>query len=124
MRRQALHVARQRVVGLQAQWRGIDDEVWKAARVDGIPKWRTYLQIVLPMMRPVLITTFVIVASGCVRVYDIVVALTDGGPGTSSKVPAQYVYQHLFQGGIAQGLAASTMMLLASATILIFFSKT
>ena len=99
--------------------RGIDDEVWKAARVDGIPKWRTYLQIVLPMMRPVLITTFVIVASGCVRVYDIVVALTDGGPGTSSKVPAQYVYQYLFQGGIAQGLAASTMMLLASATILI-----
>jgi glucose/mannose transport system permease protein len=99
--------------------RGIDDEVWKAARVDGIPKWRTYLQIVLPMMRPVMITTFVIVASGCVRVYDIVVALTDGGPGTSSKVPAQYVYQYLFQGGIARGLAASTIMLLASAVILI-----
>jgi glucose/mannose transport system permease protein len=98
--------------------RGIDDEVWKAARIDGIPKWRTYLQIVIPMMRPVLITTFVLVASGCVRVYDIVVALTDGGPGTSSKVPAQYVYQYLFQGGIAQGLAASTVMLLASAVIL------
>lgn len=99
--------------------RGIDDEVWRAARIDGIPKWRTYLQIVLPMMRPVMITTFVIVASGCVRVYDIVVALTDGGPGTSSKVPAQYVYQYLFQGGIAQGLAASTIMLLTSAIILI-----
>jgi glucose/mannose transport system permease protein len=99
--------------------RGIDDEVWRAARIDGIPKWRTYISIVLPMMRPVLITTFVIVASGCVRVYDIVVALTDGGPGTSSKVPAQYVYQYLFQGGIAQGLAASTIMLLASAVILI-----
>ncbi len=98
--------------------RGIDDEVWKAARIDGIPKWRTYLQIVIPMMRPVLITTFVLVASGCVRVYDIVVALTDGGPGTSSKVPAQYVYQYLFQGGIAQGLAASTVMLLTSAVIL------
>jgi glucose/mannose transport system permease protein len=98
--------------------RGIDDEVWKAARIDGIPKWRTYLQIVIPMMRPVLITTFVLVASGCVRVYDIVVALTDGGPGTSSKVPAQYVYQYLFQGGIGQGLAASTVMLLTSAVIL------
>ncbi len=98
--------------------RGIDDDIWKAARVDGIPKWRTYIQIVLPMMRPVLITTFVIVASGCVRVYDIVVALTDGGPGTSSKVPAQYVYQYLFQGGIGQGLAASTVMLLTSAVIL------
>jgi glucose/mannose transport system permease protein len=99
--------------------RGIDDEVWKAARVDGIPKWRTYWSIVIPMMRPVLVTTFVIVASGCVRIYDLVVALTDGGPGISTTVPAQYVYKYLFSGNIGQGLAASTVMLLASAVILI-----
>jgi glucose/mannose transport system permease protein len=99
--------------------RGIDDEVWKAARVDGIPKWRTYWSIVIPMMRPVLITTFVIVASGAFRVYDVVVALTDGGPGISSTVPAQYVYVNLFSGNIAQGLAAATVMLLISAVILI-----
>jgi glucose/mannose transport system permease protein len=99
--------------------RGIDDEVWRAARIDGIPKWRTYMQIVLPMMRPVLITTLVIVASGCVRLYDLVVALTDGGPGISSTVPAQYVYKYLFSGNIGQGLAAATIMLLASAIILI-----
>lgn len=99
--------------------RGIDDDVWRAARVDGIPKWRTYLQIVLPMMRPVLITTFVIVASGCVRIYDLVVALTDGGPGISTTVPAQYVYKYLFMGNIGQGLSAATVMLLTSAVILI-----
>jgi glucose/mannose transport system permease protein len=99
--------------------RGIDDEVWKAARVDGIPKWRTYWSIVIPMMRPVLITTFVIVASGAFRVYDVVVALTDGGPGISSTVPSQYVYVNLFSGNIAQGLAAATIMLLISAVILI-----
>jgi len=99
--------------------RGIDDEVWKAARVDGIPKWRTYWSIVIPMMRPVLITTFVIVASGAFRVYDVVVALTDGGPGISSTVPSQYVYVNLFSGNIAQGLAAATIMLLISAIILI-----
>lgn len=99
--------------------RGIDDEVWKAARVDGIPKWRTYLQIVIPMMRPVLVTTFVIVAAGAVRIYDLVVALTDGGPGISSTVPAQYVYKYLFSGNIGQGLAAATVMLLVSAVILI-----
>ena len=99
--------------------RGIDDEVWKAARVDGIPKWRTYWSIVIPMMRPVLITTFVIVASGAFRVYDVVVALTDGGPGISSTVPSQYVYVNLFSGNIAQGLAAATVMLFISAVILI-----
>jgi glucose/mannose transport system permease protein len=99
--------------------RGIDDEVWKAARVDGIPTWRTYVQIVIPMMRPVLITTFVIVAANCVRLYDLVVALTDGGPGISTTVPAQYVYKYLFGGNIGQGLAAATVMLMASAVILI-----
>ena len=99
--------------------RGIDDEVWRATRVDGIPKWRTYWSIVLPMMRPVLITTFVIVASGGVRLYDIVVALTDGGPGISTTVPAQYVYKYLFSGNIGQGLAAATVMLMTTAVILI-----
>jgi glucose/mannose transport system permease protein len=99
--------------------RGIDDDIWRAAKVDGIPKWRTYLQIVIPMMRPVLVTTFVIVAAGCVRLYDLVVGLTDGGPGISTTVPAQYVYKYLFAGNIGQGLSAATIMLLATAIILI-----
>ncbi len=99
--------------------RGIDEEVWKAARVDGIPKWRTYISIVIPMMRPVLITTLVFVAAGAFRVYDIVVALTDGGPGISTTVPSQYVYKYLFSGNIGQGLAAATTMLVVSAVILI-----
>lgn len=99
--------------------RGIDDEIWRAARIDGIPKWRTYIQIVLPMMRPVLVTTFVIVASGAVRVYDLVVGLTQGGPGLSSQVPSMYVYENLFVGALAQGTAASSIMLLATAVILI-----
>jgi glucose/mannose transport system permease protein len=99
--------------------RGIDEEIWKAARVDGIPKWRTYISIVIPMMRPVLITTLVISASGVVRVYDLVVALTAGGPGLFSEVPAKYVYDKMFGGGLAQGLAASTVMLLTVGIILI-----
>ena len=99
--------------------RGIDDEIWRAARVDGIPKWRTYLQIVVPMMRPVMITIFVIVASGSVRVYDLVLALTQGGPGNSSQVPSMYIYEKLFVGALAQGTAASSIMLLATAVILI-----
>ena len=99
--------------------RGIDEEVWKAARVDGIPTWRTYWSIVIPMMRPVLITTLVFVAAGAFRVYDIVVALTDGGPGISTTVPSQYVYKYLFSGNIGQGLAAATVMLLVSGVILI-----
>ncbi|WP_374392057.1 carbohydrate ABC transporter permease [Tabrizicola sp.] len=100
--------------------RGIDEDVWKAARVDGIPMWKTYLFIVIPMMRPVFITTLVIVMSGIVRVYDLVVAQTGGGPGIASEVPAKYVYEFMFRAqNLGQGFAASTMMLLSVAIVLI-----
>ncbi|MDO9307163.1 MAG: sugar ABC transporter permease, partial [Mesorhizobium sp.] len=93
--------------------RGIDEDIWKAARIDGIPMWKTYLFIVIPMMRPVFVTTLVIIASGIVRVYDLVVAQTSGGPALASEVPAKYVYDYMFSAqNLGQGFAASTMMLL------------
>ena len=100
--------------------RGIDEDIWKAARVDGIPMWKTYLFIVIPMMRPVFVTTLVIIASGIVKLYDLVVAQTGGGPGIASEVPAKYVYDMMFLAqNLGQGFAASTMMLLTVAIILI-----
>jgi len=103
-----------------AGMRGIDEEIWKAARVDGIPKWKTYLRIIIPMMRPVFITTLVIISAGIVKVYDLVVAQTGGGPGISSEVPAKYVYDAMFkQQNLGQGFAASTMMLVTVLIVLI-----
>jgi glucose/mannose transport system permease protein len=101
--------------------RGIDEDIWKAARVDGIPTWKTYLVVVIPMMRAVFITTLVIVASGIIRLYDLVVAMTSGGPGgNASQVPAMYVYDYMFQAqNLGQGFAASTMMLLSVLIVLI-----
>lgn len=100
--------------------RGVDEDIWKAARVDGIPTWKTYLLIVVPMMRPVFITTLVIVASGIIKLYDLVVAQTSGGPGIASQVPAMYVYDYMFTAqNLGQGLAASTMMLLSVLIVLI-----
>ena len=97
--------------------RGIDEDIWKATRIDGIPTWKTYLFVVIPMMRPVFITTLVIIASGIVRLYDLVVAQTSGGPGIASEVPAKYVYDTMFLAqNLGQGFAASTMML---ATVMI-----
>ena len=108
------------MVLMLAGLRGIDEDIWKAARVDGIPAWKTYLLIVIPMMRPVFITTLVIIASGIVRLYDLIVAQTSGGPGIASEVPAKYVYDYMFQGqNLGQGFAASTMMLLAVLIVVI-----
>ena len=100
--------------------RSIDQEIWKATRIDGIPAWRTYLFIVIPMMRPVFVTTLVLISAGIVKVYDLVLALTGGGPGISSEVPAKYVYDYMFGNqNIGQGLAASTVMLSTVLIILI-----
>ncbi|MEP9386795.1 sugar ABC transporter permease [Mesorhizobium sp. KR9-304] len=100
--------------------RGIDEDIWKAARVDGIPMWKTYIFIVIPMMRPVFVTTLVIIASGIVRVYDLVVAQTSGGPALASEVPAKYVYDYMFAAqNLGQGFAASTMMLLTVAIVIV-----
>lgn len=108
------------MVLLLAGLRGIDDEIWKATRIDGIPAWKTYLFVVVPMLRPVFVTTLVIVTAGIVKVYDLVVAQTNGGPGISSEVPAKYVYDQMFLNqNLGQGFAASTMMLVTVAIIVI-----
>jgi len=100
--------------------RGIDEDIWKASRVEGISVWKTYVVIIIPMIRPVIVTAVVIIASGIVKVYDLVVAQTSGGPGIASQMPALYVMDKMFLSqNLAQGFAASTMMLVTVAIVLI-----
>ena len=100
--------------------RGIDQEIWKAARIDGIPTWKTYVFIIIPMMRPVFVTTLVLVVTGIVKVFDLIVAQTGGGPGIATEVPAKYVYDTMFRNNnLGQSFAASTMMLMTVALIVI-----
>nr|WP_297357031.1 sugar ABC transporter permease [uncultured Caldimonas sp.] len=99
--------------------RGIDDSLWKAARIDGIPRWRVYVSIVLPMLGPAIATAFVLLAVGVVKVYDVVVAMTQGGPGTASEVPAKFIMDYLFQrANIGLASAASTVLLLTVVALL------
>ena len=108
------------MVLMLAGLRGIDEDVWKATRVDGIPTWKTYVVVIIPMMRPVFITTLVIVTTGIVKVFDLIVAQTGGGPGIATEGPAKYVYDLMFQAqNLGQGFAASTMMLLTVMLVVI-----
>lgn len=108
------------MVLMLAGLRGVDQEVWKAAKIDGIPTWKTYIYIVIPMMRPVFVTTLVLVVTGIVKLYDLIVAQTGGGPGIATEVPAKYVYDMMFQASnLGQGFAASTMMLLTVAIFIV-----
>ncbi|MFP5392237.1 MAG: carbohydrate ABC transporter permease [Gammaproteobacteria bacterium] len=92
--------------------RGIDREIWKAARLDGIPAWRVYVSVVLPMMKPTLATVFLLLATSVAKLYDAVVAMTNGGPGIASEVPAKFIMDHLFgRNNIALASAAAVVML-------------
>ena len=98
---------------LLAGLRGIDAEIWKAARVDGVPTWRTYLHVVLPMLGGSVTTALVLETVRVVRVYDLIVAMTQGGPGIATQMPAVFVIEHITnRQNVALGMAAATMMLL------------
>jgi glucose/mannose transport system permease protein len=92
--------------------RGIDEEIWKAARLDGIPTWRVYVSIIIPMMAPTIATVFLLLSTAAIKLFDSVVAMTQGGPGTASEVPAKFIMDHLFgRANIALASAAAIMML-------------
>ncbi|MGH1576454.1 carbohydrate ABC transporter permease [Planktotalea sp.] len=100
--------------------RSVDDEIWHAARLDGIGTIKTYVAIIIPMIRPAFATALILIAAGIIKLYDLVIALTDGGPGLASEVPAKYVIDYMFKAqNLGQGLAASTMMLCSVAIVLI-----
>jgi glucose/mannose transport system permease protein len=81
--------------------------------VDGIPVWRTYVFIALPMLQGSIITALVLQATSVVRVYDLVIGMTQGGPGIATQMPAVFVIEHIqHRQNVALGMAAATMMLI------------
>ncbi|MCW7537923.1 sugar ABC transporter permease [Aquabacterium sp. A7-Y] len=99
--------------------RGIDDSLWKAARIDGIPTWRVYLSIVLPQLGPSIGTAVVLLSVSVVKLFDVVVAMTQGGPGVASEVPAKFIMDNLFtRSNIGLASAASTVLLLTVLAVL------
>ena len=93
--------------------RGVDAEQVNAARVDGAKTWQIYLRIILPQLGPVFVSAFVILAHMAVKSYDLVIALTNGGPGRSTWLPSVFMYQYTFtRNEMAVGAASSVLMLL------------
>jgi glucose/mannose transport system permease protein len=104
---------------LLAGLRGVEEDLWRAARVDGIPTWRVYVSIVLPILRPMVVTSTVLLAIAVVKVYDLVVAMTNGGPGGASEMPAKFVMDHLFErANVGLAMACATVMLISVIAVL------
>lgn len=94
--------------------RSVDDEIIKAAAIDGAGPLRTYASVVLPIMRPVFLSSFIILAHLAIKSFDLVVALTGGGPGYATDMPATFMYSFAFQRSELGTAAASAVMMLAT----------
>ncbi len=100
--------------------RGIDNEVLNAARVDGAKSWRIYWRIIIPQLGPSFISSFVILAHMAIKSYDLVIALTGGGPGRDTWLPSVFMYQYTFtRNEMAVGAASAVIMLLAIAIVVV-----
>ena len=100
--------------------RGIDDSIIKAAQVDGASLPRIYWRIILPSLRPVFFSTLMVVAHLAIKSFDLVMALTAGGPGYATDLPATFMYATAFtRGQIGLGAASATIMLATVAAIVV-----
>jgi len=100
--------------------RSVDPDLIKAAQIDGASRFRIYRKVVLPSIAPIFVAVVVVLLQFAIKTFDLVVALTNGGPGISTTFPANYVYDLMFQRGqIAIGAAAAVMMLAALAVVLV-----
>ncbi|MFO1253874.1 MAG: sugar ABC transporter permease [Inhella sp.] len=100
--------------------RSIDDSILKAAQVDGASLPRIYWRILIPSLRPVFFSTLMIVAHLAIKSFDLVMALTAGGPGYATDLPATFMYTMAFtRGQIGLGAASATMMLATLAAIVV-----
>ncbi|MDP2219036.1 MAG: sugar ABC transporter permease [Hydrogenophaga sp.] len=100
--------------------RGVDDSIIKAAQIDGASLPRIYLRIVLPALRPVFFSTLMVLAHLAIKSFDLVMALTSGGPGYATDVPATFMFAMSFtRGQIGLGAASATIMLVTVAAIVV-----
>jgi glucose/mannose transport system permease protein len=100
--------------------RSVDADLVKAAQIDGAGVFRMYRRVILPTLWPITVTVVVIQLQFAITTFDLVRALTGGGPGIATMLPALVVYDFMFQRGLlARGAAAAVLMLLTLLAVLL-----
>ncbi len=100
--------------------RGIDGEIMKAAQIDGASTYATYRRIVIPALRPVFLSAFIVLTHMAIKSYDLVIALTGGGPGNSTELPSTFMYSYTFtRNQMGVGASSAVIMLMTVAAIIV-----
>jgi glucose/mannose transport system permease protein len=98
--------------------RGIPEEVREAARVDGASEWQVFRRITFPLLRPITLSAIIILGHISLKIFDLILTMTGGGPGNATDVPGIYMYDITFNSNkIAQGAAVAVVMLLLVAVL-------
>lgn len=100
--------------------RSVEGDLIKAAQIDGAGPARIYIRVILPTLWPIVIAVMVILLQFAIKTFDLVRALTGGGPGIATQLPALVVYDFMFQRGhLGRGSAAAVLMLLTLLGVLL-----
>jgi len=100
--------------------RSVDQEIIRAAMIDGIPTKRIYSAIIIPSMAPIFLSAFIVLAHLAIKSFDLVIALTGGGPGYATDLPATYMYTMAFsRGDLGQAASSATVMMMVVIAIIV-----
>jgi glucose/mannose transport system permease protein len=100
--------------------RGISTDIVNAAKIDGAGTVQTYRHVILPELRPMFLTAFVVQAHLAIKSYDLVIALTKGGPGFATELPSTFMYSHTFtRNEMGLGAASAVIMLCTIAAVVV-----
>jgi glucose/mannose transport system permease protein len=100
--------------------RGIDNELVRAAQIDGASTFNLYRRIIVPQLRPAFLSAVIVLAHMAIKSYDLVIALTGGGPGNATELPATFMYSYTFtRNQMAVGAASAVIMLMTIVAIIV-----
>lgn len=100
--------------------RGIDGSIIKAAQIEGASLPRIYASIIVPLLRPAFLSVIVLLSYISIKSFDLVLALTNAGPGGSTEMPSTFMFAYTFQRNqMGVGAASAIMMLMTVAAIIV-----
>ncbi len=100
--------------------RAIPDELREAARVDGANEWQLFRYIIFPSLQPVTLSAIIVLGHVSLKIFDLILTMTGGGPGNATDVPGIFMYEITFKANkIAEGAAVAIVMLAAIAVVIV-----
>ncbi|MFK0119686.1 carbohydrate ABC transporter permease [Streptomyces sp. NPDC090994] len=102
----------------------IPKELHEAAALDGASAWRTFRSVTLPMLKPVVTVVLVLGFMSTVKILDLILALTDGGPADATQTLGTLTYQNSFvQLDFGAGAVVGNVLILISAVFAVFYLR-